>query len=373
MRTSNKIAISVIIPVYNQEKYVGKCIQSVLGQSFQDFEVIIVNDGSTDKSLWICQKYAKRDGRIFIIDKQNVGVAQARKDGVLKACGEYICFLDSDDYLASDALEMLHELVTKQHVDMVVGNYNQVWDSWGIVKKKSVSYSKEFNDRVIAKSELTPLMLGFGGKKYYIWGLFVWGRLYRRDCIIRANEARGDILFPSSREIPSEDIWFNMAITPFLSSIWITNRVVYHYRYGGITTKDYPVIRRGGLLYDYRYDEIINSACEEVVLLQLFERYVFNLQRDVVNQVHFLTSTDSERREFILQEWKKRKIVQWLRQHSSELPVDMQKDTMVQSVLMGDVNSFLAAVYERERFLRMHHYWKMRILKNYQRIVDVFQ
>ena len=370
MKASDKVSISVIIPVYNQEKYVGKCIRSVLGQSFQDFEVIIVNDGSTDRSLRICQRYAPKDSRVSIIDKQNAGLAQARKDGVLKAKGEYICFLDSDDYLASDALELLYELAQKHQVDMVVGNYNQVWDSWGIVKKKSVPYSMEFTDRVITKPELTRLMLGLGGKKNYIWGIFAWGRLYRRDCILRANETRGDLLFPSSRGIPSEDDWFNLAITPFLSSIWITNKVVSLYRYGGTITKDYPVIRRGGLLYDCRYDEIINSACEEVVLPQLFERYVFQLQRDVVNQVHFLTSTDSERREFILQEWKKRKIVQWGWQHASELPVDMQKDGLLQSVLMGDVDAFLAAVYERERFLRKNHYWKMRILKNYQRIVD---
>lgn len=366
------VAISVVIPVYNQEKYVGKCIRSVLGQSFQDFEVIIVNDGSTDKSLRICQKYAKKDSRIFIIDKQNAGLAQARKDGVLKACGEYICFLDGDDYLASDALEVLYELASKHHVDMIVGNFYRVWDSWELVKKKSVPYSKEFTDRVIAKSELMPLMLGLGGKKNYTWGIFAWGRLYRRDCILRANETRGDLLFPSSRGIPSEDDWFNLAITPFLSSIWITNKVVSLYRYGGTITKDYPVIRKGGSLYDDRYDEIIISACEEV-LPQLFDRYVSHLRWDVVNQVHFLTSTGSERREFVLQEWKKRKIVQWAQHHSSELPVDMQKDGLIQSVLMGDVNAFLSAVNERELFLRKHHYWKMKILKNYQKIVDIFR
>lgn len=362
-------AISVVIPIYNQEKYLGKCIRSVLNQTFQDFEIILVNDGSMDNSLRICQRYAKKDSRIFIIDKQNAGLAQARKDGVLKAKGEYICFLDSDDYLASDALELLYGLAQEHKVDMVVGNYNQVWDSWGLVKKKPVPHSEKFIDRVIAKPELTPLMLGLGGGWGYVWGICAWGRLYRRDCIIRANETRGDLLFPSSRGIPSEDDWFNLAITPFLSSIWITNRVVCHYRYGGTTTKDYPVIRKGGSLYDDRYDEIIISACEEV-LPQLFDRYVVHLQWDVVNQVHFLTSTGSERREFVLQEWKKRKIVQWAQHHSSELPVDLQKDGLVHSVLMGDVNAFLSAVNERELFLRKHHYWKMRILKNYQRIVD---
>ena len=106
-------AISVIIPVYNQEKYVGKCIRSVLGQSFQDFEVIIVNDGSTDKSLKICQKYAESDPRITVIDKQNDGVTLARKDGVLKSQGDYLFFIDSDDYLVKNALGTLIEIAKK--------------------------------------------------------------------------------------------------------------------------------------------------------------------------------------------------------------------------------------------------------------------
>jgi len=145
MLTKNP-AISVVIPIYNQEKYVRKCIRSVLSQSFQDFEIIIVNDGSKDNSLKACQRYAKKDSRITIIDKQNEGPALARKDGFLKAEGEYICYIDGDDYIVPHALELLYQLALEKQVDMVVGDFDIVYDNWGFLKK-----GRGFNvsDRII--------------------------------------------------------------------------------------------------------------------------------------------------------------------------------------------------------------------------------
>lgn len=90
--------ISIIVPVYNAEKFLPQCIESLLAQTFQDIEIILVNDGSTDSSLDICEKYAKIDTRITIISKDNEGVAKARRDGIMKASAEYITFIDSDDY-----------------------------------------------------------------------------------------------------------------------------------------------------------------------------------------------------------------------------------------------------------------------------------
>ena len=364
------IAISVIIPVFNQEKYVGKCIRSVLDQCFGDFEVIIVNDGSTDKSLMICKRYAKKDARITIIDKQNEGVAYARRDGILKARGEFICFLDSDDYLASDALQVLYELAKKHHVDSVVGNYDKVWDNWGIVKKKAAPYSKEITDRLIGSTELLPMMLGIGSKEY-LFGIAIWRRLYRRECVIKANEVNPDMLFPKL-EFQFEDDLFNLAITPFLQSVWLTNAIVYHYRFGGITSRDVPAIRYGGFIIDERYAQIVKLGCCSALPL-LFERYVALLCWDVSNQIHFQSHNEKEIRCFLSEELAVRKIVLWARQQSSELLNDMRNDSFSLYVLNGDVNAFLSAVYERERFLKKHHYWKMRILKNYQRMVDVIR
>lgn len=125
--------VSVICPVYNTEKVLGKCIRSVLEQDFKAIEVILVNDGSTDDSLKICQKYAARDERIILIDKPNGGRIQARKDGLLRAQGEYVFFIDCDDYLEKNALSTLVEIAGRHHLDMVAGNHDTVYDNWGLV------------------------------------------------------------------------------------------------------------------------------------------------------------------------------------------------------------------------------------------------
>ena len=147
--------ISVVIPVYNQEKYVGKCIRSVLEQSFQDFEVILVNDGSTDNSLRICQKYAKKDQRVKIIDKPNEGRTQARKDGVLLAHGEYVFFIDNDDYLEKNAFSTLVQLADTYGLDLVAGNYNIVFDDWDLIKK-----GRPWRSRF-----LMPVIITCGGRR----------------------------------------------------------------------------------------------------------------------------------------------------------------------------------------------------------------
>lgn len=262
-------AISVIIPIYNQEKYLGKCIWSVLDQTLQDFEIILVNDGSTDNSLMICQKYAKKDDRISIVDKQNRGLAQARKDGFFKAKGDYICFLDSDDYLAPDALALLYGIAKEKNVDMVVGNFDRVCDKWGLVKKKSGFYPRHLTDRLITKSEIMPLFMGLEylcANANHVWGVYVWGRLYRRSCIQNALPMDAELLFPSSENFRFEDDSFNIAIASFLNSIWITDTIVSHYRKGVVTNNDMPYIRRGGICMmkdlSVVFNMVVNRCCQ---------------------------------------------------------------------------------------------------------------
>ena len=98
--------ISIIIPIYNAEKYLSTCIESILSQGFEDFELLLINDGSKDNSLSICNDYAQRDSRIKVFDKPNGGVSSARNLGLDNATGEYVMFVDADDRLAPNALEM---------------------------------------------------------------------------------------------------------------------------------------------------------------------------------------------------------------------------------------------------------------------------
>lgn len=114
--------ISVIIPVFNMEKFVGECLDSVLQQTLDDIEVIIINDGSKDNSLNIIQEYQKRDNRIIIIDKENAGVGAARNDGIKAATGDYIAFMDPDDmYASNDVLLHCYEVAVRENVSIVGG------------------------------------------------------------------------------------------------------------------------------------------------------------------------------------------------------------------------------------------------------------
>ena len=114
----NNTLISVIIPVYNVEPYLHKCINSVLNQTFQNFELILVDDGSTDNSGIICDEYAHKDERIKVIHQKNAGQSAARNNGFEISKGEYICFLDSDDWFSDNALEIFYNLVKNNNVDM---------------------------------------------------------------------------------------------------------------------------------------------------------------------------------------------------------------------------------------------------------------
>lgn len=115
--------ISVIVPLYNVERYVNRCIDSILTQSFDNFEVILINDGSTDKTGDICDFYAAKDSRIKVIHKENGGGSSARKAGIDAAIGKYIMFIDSDDAYVEGALEKAHKTIVEHNVDIVQFNY----------------------------------------------------------------------------------------------------------------------------------------------------------------------------------------------------------------------------------------------------------
>ncbi len=112
--------ISVIIPVYNVEKYLSECLDSIINQTFRDLEIICINDGSTDNSISILNIYAKKDNRIIVIDKKNSGVSSARNDGISLSRGEYLFFIDSDDYIDLDFLEKFYKNAKDNNSDLVV-------------------------------------------------------------------------------------------------------------------------------------------------------------------------------------------------------------------------------------------------------------
>ena len=116
---------SVIVPIYNIEKYLPRCIDSVLAQSFDDFELILVDDGSPDNCPKICDEYAVKDARIKVIHKENGGLVSARQVGIKKAVGDYVFHLDGDDAVCNDALESAYKIINETNADIVSFSYKR--------------------------------------------------------------------------------------------------------------------------------------------------------------------------------------------------------------------------------------------------------
>ena len=134
--------ISVIIPVYNVEKYLNKCVDSVISQTYKDLQIILVDDGSTDRSSKICDEYAKADTRISVIHKQNGGLSSARNAGMEIVEGDYITFLDSDDYVSPTVYEELYKIIKSQDSDSIACTCFRRVDEAGNVYKKNDPHSK---------------------------------------------------------------------------------------------------------------------------------------------------------------------------------------------------------------------------------------
>lgn len=222
------VLYSVIVPVYNAEFALDKTIQSVLAQSEVDFELILVDDGSTDRSLSICNAYAERDGRIIVVHKENGGVSSARNTGLRQAKGKYIVFVDSDDIVAPDLLYTMRD----SDADLVMVGFDD-YDSEG---KVTSSYKEKCERYTINDDESINHFLN---SRYSV---FIWGKRYKRDIIkntIRFNE----------RHMFSEDILFNNEYILHTNDVEIIDKVGYHhchYQFETLSsvTGKYPLIRR---------------------------------------------------------------------------------------------------------------------------------
>lgn len=159
--------VSIIVPSYNIESYVGQCIESIIAQTYQDWELLLVNDGSTDRTGRICDEYAENDGRIRVLHKKNGGLVSARKAGLREARGEYIFYLDGDDWVTPDALETLCTCAKRENADIVIADYIHV-DG-----EKEKYMSQEIREGLYTKEDLYkefyPRMLFTG--EYYAFGI----------------------------------------------------------------------------------------------------------------------------------------------------------------------------------------------------------
>lgn len=171
--------ISLIIPVYNVEKYLKKCLDSIINQTFSDFEIILVDDGSKDNSGIICDEYATNDSRILVIHKDNGGVSSARNLGIIKASGEWILFVDADDVVPKDTLLYYANSIASNDIDMILGSY-ATYDENDNIKKYN---TKQFEKTI---SMLECLKLFYHSDTKLFQG-YIWNRPMKRSIIMDNN------------------------------------------------------------------------------------------------------------------------------------------------------------------------------------------
>lgn len=256
--------ISVIVPIYNAAKYLKQNVRSVLRQTYREFELILVNDGSTDKSLSVCKSF--KDERIVIIDKKNEGSEKTRLVGLQQARGKYICFIDADDWVVPDYLQQLLIPAIKYDVDLVCMNAYKVLDRYGIIKKKLFFYS----DFLYKKDDL------YSYHHNFIERLFsnnVWGKLYKKALFEQCQLKVAGIHW-------GDDAFLNMQISPFISSCYMNSFYGYYYRYGGSTfaydERFWPNLSK---LYWLRkeYAENYDVSIVRGLKVQLFNIFVSNV------------------------------------------------------------------------------------------------
>lgn len=175
MHVNNQPLISIIVPVYKVEKYLKKCVDSILAQTYRNIEVILVDDGSPDNCPGICEEYSNKDSRIVVIHKENGGLSDARNAGLDIAQGEYISFVDSDDYVASNMCEVLLNAAQINDADVALCNYARVNEDYEEIENKVIQ--KYAIDKKYSREEfIHELIQPYGG--YYV---VVWNKLYRKS------------------------------------------------------------------------------------------------------------------------------------------------------------------------------------------------
>lgn len=278
--------ISVIVPVYNAEKYLNKCLTSLVNQTEKDLEIIVINDGSTDSSLSIIEDFrTSNKGKMIVVDTKNGGAGSARNKGLSLANGEFIKFVDADDYLSLDILEKMYTVAKDTNVKLVRGNYKIVVGpfrlsdtcSWSGIKETRLVDVRENKDYIVTET------CGIGNK------------LISRELI-------GDLRFPEGRK------WEDLAIIPVVladqEKIFHMNEEVYNYRVNMNTTmKDF--IKRIPKVFDiiisleYMKKEMKKRNLDIEYAKQIEGMYILHTLYRVENIMHWVDVSIEKKKEII--------------------------------------------------------------------------
>lgn len=273
-----KPCVSVIIPVYGVEKLLPRCMNSVLSQSLRNIEIILVDDESPDNCPQMCDEYAKSDKRVKVIHKKNGGLGFARNSGLEIATGEYVTFLDSDDYVSIDSYEILYRTASQNNVDVVLADKFNESEEGKVTNSIATFPIKEgyYSGTGITNNLLFP-MFGMlpneGGDKYLTCSSVT--NIYKLD-ILNDNGVR----FDSERNFISEDLLFMLKVLHNVKSAYVLNKRFYHY-----------VVNSESLTHTYRADrfekEIVlyHECSKRLQELGYYSECKIRLYRNLINRV----------------------------------------------------------------------------------------
>lgn len=259
--------ISVIVPVYNVEKYLKDCIESILKQTYTDFELILIDDGSKDKSGQICDDYAQKSDKVLVIHKPNGGQNSAIKAGLQKASGKYIAFVDSDDWLEVDALEILYNCIKSNDADLSVSNAFRNGD---IEETFPLHFCDAGNyDKQRIEDEIFPNLLVRMNKAHVSILPSRWGRMFKKDLLMQALHYCDDDIRRG------EDKLLSYPYIIKCQKIYFTDAKTYHYR-----------DNRESISYSFRPDRME----EQKRLIQLLSSALGELtDYDFTNQIEAMS------------------------------------------------------------------------------------
>ena len=207
-----KPAVSVIVPVYKVEQYLDKCVQSILDQTFRDFELLLVDDGSPDRCGEMCEAWAKKDDRIRVIHKPNGGLSDARNAGIGQADGDYLLFVDSDDWIEKDMLETLYGLIRDADADMACCNFRSINEDG----------TQHWDDAVITPGVWTEedFWKQFFSSNAQTYCNVAWNKLYKKELFDQVRYPVGRI---------NEDVYTLYALVSQCKKIAATDKIGYYY------------------------------------------------------------------------------------------------------------------------------------------------
>ena len=321
--------ISIIIPVYNVENYLRSCLDSVLSQTYKDFEVLMVNDGSTDSSGVICQEFAERDRRFHYFEKENGGLSDARNYGIERAQGEYLTFIDSDDFLFEDYLENLYHASRLSDSDITIGGYCRFGDSNFYFyndrfKSDSLVSVKDFQAIQYLDSMLDVTFLTFST---------AWGKLFKRELF-------SELRFPYGKY--AEDQFLIWKLYMKAEKIYVFNGASYVYRMNPLGLSNIFTLKH--LDYIDALEERIKDTkdMEGIEIQHSFNMYRYVLQR-ILGQL--------EEHDYIDEAQEVREKLELAEQGQYPFLSNEVKEFEVENG--GELISIIVPIYNVEKYLRM--------------------